>query len=90
MRWSLLGLNVLAIAGIATPAVMIFASSGPTLAKSPVWAGIAIASLLVGLASLFASMMKLSAGRTQLAFGLMVAGLGLVGLPVFALVFAPA
>jgi hypothetical protein len=90
MRWSHLGMNVLAMAAFATPAVLIFASSGPTLAKSPIWAGAAVASLLVGLVSLFASMVKLSAGRTQLAVGLMAAGLGLVGLPVFALVFAPA
>lgn len=89
MRWSVLALNIVAIVAFATPALLIFASSAHHLAKTPVFAGVCLASLLIGCASLFASMFKLRAGRTALAFGLMLAGLGLVGAPLFVLVLQP-
>jgi hypothetical protein len=89
MRSSLWALNALAIAAFATPTLLIFASSGHALAKNPAAAALALTSMLIGCASLAVSMLKLGKGRTHLAFGFLLAGLGLVAAPVCVLVLLP-
>jgi hypothetical protein len=89
MRSSLLGLNALAIVAFATPALMIFASSGHALAKNPTGAGIALGSMLLGCVSMLLSMLKLGRGRTFPAFAFLLAGVGLVAAPVCVLVLLP-
>jgi len=84
----LIGFNALALAAFATPAFLMFASAGPSLAGNPVWAGLSLAAMLAGCASLFAAMLRLShSGRADLRFGtLLVLGLTLVAAPVTAFV----
>jgi hypothetical protein len=89
MRSSLWALNALAIVAFATPALLIFASSGHALAKNPTGAAIVLASMLIGCASMAISMLKLRKGRTYWAFGFLLAGLGLVAAPVCVLVLLP-
>jgi hypothetical protein len=82
--WGLIGFNALALAAFATPAFLMFASAGPSLSGDPVRAGLSLAAMLTGCASMFASMLRLSArGRADLGFAtLLILGLTLVGAPV--------
>jgi hypothetical protein len=80
----LIGFNALALAAFATPAFLMFAQAGPTLAGNPAWAGLSLVSMLAGCVSVFVSMLRLSnTGRSDLTFAtLLIAGLVLVALPV--------
>ena len=92
MRASLWGMNALALAVLVTPALLIFASAGSSLARDPVWAAISLASILMGAVSLVFSMMRLnSGGRDAVASfaGLLFVGLGLIIVPTVFLTFAP-
>ena len=84
----LIGFNALALAAFATPAFLMFASAGPSLAGNPVWAGLSFASMLAGCVSMFVSMLRLShSGRADLTFAtLLILGLALVAAPVAAFV----
>jgi hypothetical protein len=84
----LIGFNALALAAFATPAFLMYAQAGPSLARDPVWAVLGLVALLAGCASLFTAMLRLSRdGRADLAFGaLFMLGLLLVGAPVTACV----
>jgi hypothetical protein len=80
----LIGFNALALAAFATPAFLMFASAGPSLARNPVWAGLSFAAMLAGCASMFMSMLRLSTnGEPDLTFAtLLILGLALVAGPV--------
>jgi hypothetical protein len=83
----LLGFNALAIAAFAAPALLIFASAGPSFARNPGWLAVSLVSMLAGCVSLFLSMLKLSAGRSDANFAsLLLLGLGLVAAPVAAVI----
>jgi hypothetical protein len=84
----LIGFNALALAAFATPAFLMFASAGPSLAGNPVWVGLSLASMLGGCASMFVSMLRLSHnGRSDLTFvTFLLLGVALVALPVAAFV----
>jgi hypothetical protein len=87
-RAGVIAFNALALAGFAAPSLLVFASAGPSVAGNPVWAGLSLASMLAGYASMFASMLRLShSGRPDLHFGtLFILGLTLVAAPVAAIV----
>lgn len=83
-----IGFNALALAAFATPAFLMFAQAGPSLARNPVLAGLSFVSMLAGCVSLFASMLRLSKnGRADLTFATrFLLGLLLVVAPVTAFV----
>ena len=83
-----IGFNALALAAFATPAFLMFASAGPSLAGNPAWAGLSFVSMLAGCVSMFVSMLRLShSGRADLTFAtLLILGLALVAAPVAAFV----
>lgn len=83
-----IGFNALALAAFATPAFLMFAQAGPSLARNPVLAGASFVSMLIGCVSLFASMLRLSrSGRADLTFATrFLLGLLLVVAPVTAFV----
>jgi FtsH-binding integral membrane protein len=90
MRSPLLGLNAVALAVFVGPALLIYASSAQYLARQPMWAALALGSLTLGCLSLFAAMMRLSAGRAaaDTAFLLPLAlGLALIVGPVGLVLF---
>lgn len=92
MRPSLLGLNAFATAVLATPALLIYASSGHVLGKTPLWAALVLVSIAAGCLSLFVAMARIGCGdRTNaLSFVLPLAiGAVLVMAPIGVLVLSP-
>ena len=87
-RAGVIGFNALALAGFAAPGLLMFASAGPSLAGNPAWAGLSLAAMLAGCASMFMSMLRLSTnGEPDLTFAtLLILGLALVAGPVAVLV----
>jgi hypothetical protein len=89
MRSPLLGVNTLALAALAAPAVMILASSFQALAKAPLWAAASIGAVAIGCLCLFAAMQRLNERgvdkRPGGFAGLLSLGVVLVGAPMVAI-----
>jgi hypothetical protein len=85
MRLSLLGFNLVAVAALVTPALLIFDAAGPAMGP---WGQAYLAAFVIGAVLLLAAMARLSGKRADPAGAapLLVMGLALIAVPVAMLV----
>jgi hypothetical protein len=81
MRFSLLGLNALALAALIVPAFLIYNATASSMGP---WAGVCLGAFGLGALSLFGAMTRLSGKRTNArgAIPLIALGAALVSVPL--------